>query len=202
MTIKFLITSLIVILIPSAGVIYTITHGLFRDKLASIAAALGCTLGILPHVLASIIGITTVVQINIQTFQIFQLAGTAYLFYLAWEIWRESGKLEIKQVKNQKKLRRICLEGFLINILNPKLLIFFLAFLPQFIPARSTTPFALMISMSVIFMILTLLIFVAYGFMAAKFSSYILSSPRTLKWMQRGLASSFATFGSKLSLTN
>jgi threonine/homoserine/homoserine lactone efflux protein len=130
MTIKFLITSLIVILIPSAGVIYTITHGLFRDKLASIAAALGYTLGILPHVLASIIGITTVVQINIQTFQIFQLAGTAYLFYLAWEIWRESGKLEIKQVKNQKKLRRICLEGFLINILNPKLLIFFSAFLP------------------------------------------------------------------------
>jgi threonine/homoserine/homoserine lactone efflux protein len=145
--------------------------------LASIAAALGYTLGILPHVLASIIGITTVVQINIQTFQIFQLAGTAYLFYLAWEIWRESGKLEIKQVKNQRKLRRICLEGFLINILNPKLLILFIAFLPQFIPARSTTPFALMISMSVIFMILALLIFVAYGFMAAKSSSYILSSP-------------------------
>ena len=130
MTIEFLITSLIVTLIPGAGVIYTITHGLFRGKLASIAAALGCTLGILPHVLASIIGITTVVQINIQTFQIFQSAGTTYLFYLAWEIWRESGKLEIKQVKNQKKLRRICLEGFLINILNPKLLIFFSAFLP------------------------------------------------------------------------
>ncbi len=99
MTIKFLITSLIVILIPSAGVIYTITHGLFRDKLASIAAALVCTLRILPHVLASIIGITTVVQINIQTFQ---LAGTAYLFYIAWEIWRESGKLKTKQIKKQK----------------------------------------------------------------------------------------------------
>ena len=124
MTIEFLITSLIVILIPGAGVIYTITHGLFRSKLASIAAAPGCTLGNFPHVLASIIGITTVVRVNIQTFQIFQLAGTAYLFYLAWEIWRESGKLEIKQVKKQKKLRRIRLEGFLINILNPKLLIF------------------------------------------------------------------------------
>jgi threonine/homoserine/homoserine lactone efflux protein len=83
MTIEFFIASLILILIPSTGVIYTISHGLFRGKLASTAAALGCALGILPHVSASIIGITTVVQINIQTFQVFQLAGTAYLFYLA-----------------------------------------------------------------------------------------------------------------------
>ena len=97
---------------------------------------------------------------------------------------------------------RIRLEGFLINTLNPKLLIFFIAFLPQFIPARPTTPFALMISMSAIFMVLTLLIFVACGFMAVKFSSYISSSLRALKWMQRGLASSFAAFGLKLSLTN
>jgi threonine/homoserine/homoserine lactone efflux protein len=123
MTIEFLITSLIVTLIPGAGVIYTITHGLFRGKLASIAAALGCTLGILPHVLASIIGITTVVQINIQTFQIFQSAGTTYLFYLAWEIWRESGKLEIKQVK--KNIKAYLLRGFSKKYPKSKVINFF-----------------------------------------------------------------------------
>jgi threonine/homoserine/homoserine lactone efflux protein len=128
MTIEFLITSLIVILIPGAGVIYTITHGLFKSKLASIVAAPGCTLGNFPHVLASIIGITTVVQVNIQTFQIFQLAGTAYLLYLAWEIWRESGKLKIKQVKKQKKIKAYLLRGFPNKYPKSKVINFFHSF--------------------------------------------------------------------------
>ena len=178
MTIEFLITSLIVILIPGTGVIYTVSHGLFRGKLASIVAAVGCTFGILPHIATSIIGITAVVQINIQTFQIFKLAGSAYLFYLAWEMWRESGNVAIKQIEKQKSIGRICLGGFLINILNPKLSVFFLAFLPQFVTTNSAAPFALMISMSAIFMILTLLIFTIYGLMAVKLSSYVVSSPR------------------------
>jgi threonine/homoserine/homoserine lactone efflux protein len=202
MTIEFLITSLIVILIPGTGVIYTVSHGLFRGKLASIVAAVGCTFGILPHIATSIIGITAVVQINIQTFQIFKLAGSAYLFYLAWEMWRESGNVAIKQIKKQKGIGRICLDGFLINILNPKLSVFFLAFLPQFVTTNSAAPFALMISMSAIFMILTLLIFTIYGLMAVKLSSYVVSSPRVTKWTQRTLAGSFAAFGLKLTLTN
>jgi len=126
MTIEFLITSLIVILIPGAGVIYTITHGLFRSKLASIAAAPGCTLENFSHVLASIRGIATVVKVNKQTFQIFQLAGTAYLFYLAWEIWRESGKLKTKQIKN-KKFKAYLHRGFSYKHSKSKVINFLLS---------------------------------------------------------------------------
>ncbi|HJO85328.1 MAG: LysE family translocator [Rhodospirillales bacterium] len=202
MSIDFFITSLIVVVIPGTGVIYTLSHGLFRGPLASVVAAFGCTLGILPHIAASLLGIAALLHTSAVLFQTFKFVGVAYLFYLAWGIWKDSGSLQINRPEGAQNLTRVCISGFLINILNPKLSIFFLAFLPQFVPAEEANPLTLMIAMSAIFMAMTLSIFILYGLAAAKVSTYVTSSPQATKWLQRSFAGAFATFGLKLALTD
>ncbi|MBT3916888.1 MAG: LysE family translocator [Rhodospirillaceae bacterium] len=202
MSLDFFITSLIVVVIPGTGVIYTLSHGLFRGPLESVVAAFGCTLGILPHIAASLLGIAALLHTSAVLFQSFKFIGVAYLFYLAWGIWRSSGELQIDRPEGQQSLTRVCVGGFLINILNPKLSIFFLAFLPQFVPAGEANPLMLMIAMSAIFMAMTLGIFILYGLAAAKVSSYVTSSPSATKWLQRSFAGAFAAFGLKLALTD
>jgi threonine/homoserine/homoserine lactone efflux protein len=202
MTLDFYITSLIVVLVPGTGVIYTLSHGLFRGSLESVIAATGCTLGILPHIAASLLGIAALLHTSAVIFQTFKFIGVAYLLYLAWGIWRQSGSLNIDRPQNQASMTRVCFGGFLVNILNPKLSIFFLAFLPQFVPAGETNPLPLMINMSAIFMAMTLGIFILYGLAAAKVSAYVTSSPQIIKWVQRSFAGAFAAFGAKLALTD
>jgi len=199
MSLDFYITSLIVVLVPGTGVVYTISQGLFRGPMASMVGAFGCTLGILPHIAASLLGIAALLHTSAVIFQAFKFIGVAYLFYLAWGIWRASGTMTFSQPEQQTNLKRVCLGGFLINILNPKLSIFFLAFLPQFVPLNETTPLPLMISMSAIFMAMTLGIFILYGLAAAKVSAYVTASPGATKWIQRSFAGAFAAFGLKLA---
>ena len=202
MTLDFYMTSLIVVLVPGTGVIYTLSQGLFRGPIASMVGAFGCTLGILPHIAASLLGIAALLHTSAIIFQTFKFIGVAYLLYLAWGIWRQSGSLQIAQPKSETRLLRICLGGFLVNILNPKLSIFFLAFLPQFVPVGETNPLPLMISMSAFFMVMTLGIFILYGLAAAKVSGYVTSSPQITKWVQRSFAGAFAAFSAKLALTD
>ena len=133
---EFLITSLVVVLIPGTGVIYTVSTGLFLGWRASIAAACGCTAGIIPHLSASILGLSAILHMSAVAFQAVKYAGAAYLLYLAWSMWRDTGALKFNSPSHKNGLRQIATRGFLINILNPKLSIFFLTFLPLFISAN------------------------------------------------------------------
>ncbi len=206
MSVDFFVTSLIVVLIPGTGVIYTLSIGIFRGSVASVFAAFGCTLGILPHITASVLGLAAILHASAVAFQVVKFAGVAYLFYLAWGIWRDSGKLAITD-PNEKSggetgYWQIVVRGFLINILNPKLSVFFLAFLPQFIPAGITNPLPMMIGLGAIFMLMTFVIFVGYGFGASYVRSYVLSSPKIMTWVRGSFAAAFAGFGVKLALTD
>jgi len=198
---EFLITSLVVVLVPGTGVIYTISTGLFIGWRASIAAALGCTAGILPHLLACILGLTAILHFSSVTFQILKYAGAAYLLYLAWSMWKDKGKINLEKSKTKKDFAHIVSKGFLINILNPKLSIFFFAFLPQFLSAESSTPSSQMLILSFAFMLMTFIVFVAYGCLAHKVSSYITQSPRAIRRIQQIFAATFAGLGIKLALT-
>lgn len=139
MSTEFLITSLVVVLAPGTGVIYTVSTGIFQGKRASIAAAFGCTTGIIPHLTASILGLSFILHMSALAFQVVKFLGVAYLMYLAWAMWRETGTLNIDSPKTTRGLMQIGIKGFLINILNPKLSIFFLAFLPLFITPNHST---------------------------------------------------------------
>ena len=200
MTLDFYLTSLIVVLIPGTGVLYTISYGLFKGPGASTIAAFGCTLGIIPHIIISLLGITAVLQGTPIYFQTFKLLGVLYLFYLAWGIWHSGGILDIGQPDSKIKFKRVCINGFLINILNPKLSIFFLAFLPQFVTKEVESHLNQMIMMSIVFMALTFGVFVIYGVAASKVNLYISNSPTVIKWIQRFFAVAFASFGLKLML--
>lgn len=197
----FLITSLVVVLIPGTGVIYTISNGLFLGRRASIAAAVGCTAGIVPHLAASILGLSAILHMSAVAFHAVKYAGAIYLLYLAWIMWRETGSLQFQAQSSAAGMRQIALRGFLINILNPKLSIFFLAFLPLFISDKATSATIEMLFLGAIFMAMTLFIFIIYGISANFVRKQFSSSPAMTMFIQRTFASTFAALGVKLALT-
>lgn len=199
---EFLITSLIVVLVPGTGVIYTVSTGLALRWRASIAAAIGCTAGILPHLTASIIGLSAVLNGSALIFQILKIVGSLYLLYLAWSMWREMGVIQLEDQTNSRSAIQIIVKGILINLLNPKLALFFFAFLPQFVSADGSSPTQQMIGLSAIFMFMTLVIFILYGILASGVSTYLLNSPRAMRAVQRTFAIIFAVLAVKIALTD
>lgn len=199
MTLEFLITSFIVVVSPGTGVLYTLAIGLTRGSRASIAAAFGCTLGILPHIAAAILGLAALLHTSALAFQIFKYAGCAYLLYMAWSALREHGALSVSKEGDRRPPVGIAVKGFLINILNPKLSIFFLAFLPLFVSANEPSPVALMLELSAVFMLMTFAVFVVYGLFAAAIRDRVVTKPRVMAWMRRSFAAAFVVLGAKLA---
>lgn len=198
----FLLTSLVVVLIPGTGVLYTVATGLFVGKRASLFAAFGCTLGIVPALLASAFGLAAIFHTSALAFQVVKYVGAVYLLYLAWQMWRSSGPLSANNNKLGTKYIDIIIKGFLINILNPKLSIFFLAFLPQFIPSTVDSVLISMMVLGLVFMLMTFAVFIAYGFLSGSFSAFIVKSKRASTAMQRIFATSFAALGLKLAFSD
>ncbi|MFI9201089.1 LysE family translocator [Streptomyces sp. NPDC053048] len=202
MGIEFLVTSFIVTASPGTGVLYTLATGLSRGFRASIVAAFGCTLGIVPHMAATIMGLAALLHTSALAFQIFKYAGVAYLLYVAWSTLRESGTLKVETEGEEHSAAKVTVTAVLINILNPKLTIFFLAFLPQFVSTDEAHPVPRMLELSAVFMLMTFVIFVGYGLLAAAVRDHVISRPRVLTWMRRTFAGAFVALGAKLAFTN
>ncbi|MGJ4889879.1 LysE family translocator [Bradyrhizobium sp. HKCCYLRH3099] len=207
MSTAFLLTSLIVVASPGTGVLYTLAVALTRGSRLSVAAAFGCTLGIIPAMLAAIIGLAAVLHTSALAFAALKYCGVAYLLYMAWQTLGERGALSVeakdddKQDADARSAVRVVLTGFLINILNPKLSIFFLAFLPQFIAADEAHPLAAMLELSATFMAMTFAVFVVYGLFAAAVRDRVVSRPRVMTWLRRAFAGGFALLGARLALS-
>jgi threonine/homoserine/homoserine lactone efflux protein len=201
-SLEFLITSLIIVVSPGTGVVYTLATGLSRGARASVAAAFGCTIGIVPHMAAAIAGLAALLHTSALAFQSFKYAGVAYLLYLAWNALREKGALEVKSQAGERSAMQVIVKAILINILNPKLSIFFLAFLPQFISADEAHPLPRMLLLSGVFMAMTFVVFVGYGLFAASVRDQIIARPRVLTWMRRTFAGAFVALGARLALSD
>ncbi|MCG8053025.1 MAG: LysE family translocator [Candidatus Thiodiazotropha endolucinida] len=199
MNAEFLITSLIVVLIPGTGVLYTVSTGLTKGWRASIFAAFGCTAGIIPHLVASVFGLAAILHTSAVAFQILKFLGVLYLAYLAWEMWKDSGRIKLENTCSEKKYCKIAVRAFLINILNPKLSIFFLAFLPQFVPTDAQNPIPYMLYLSVAFMLMTLIVFIGYGILANQVRLYVSQSPKIVQGIQRVFSGLFVVIGFKLA---
>ena len=202
MGIDFLVTSLIVVVSPGTGVLYTLAAGLSRGSRASVIAAFGCTLGIVPHMAAAIMGLAALLHTSALAFQTLKYLGVAYLLYMAWTTLREQGALRVQQEIGPRSAIQVITSAILINILNPKLSIFFLAFLPQFVSADEPHPLSRMLELSAVFMLLTFAVFVGYGIFAASIRNHVISRPRVLTWMRRTFAGAFAALGAKLALAD
>lgn len=200
-SLEFLLTSLIVILIPGTGVIYTVSTGLTQGRNSSIKAAFGCTLGIVPHLLATVLGLASIMHTSALAFQILRYAGVAYLFYIAFTTWRDKSAFAIDQSTPGNSVSGFITKGFLLNILNPKLTIFFLAFLPQFVRSKSDQALLQLFLLSGIFMVMTIIVFVIYGLMAHAFRARVMESPSVQHWLRYSFASVFAALGTRLALS-
>jgi threonine/homoserine/homoserine lactone efflux protein len=211
MSIEFLLTSLIVVASPGTGVLYTLAAGLSRGARASVVAAFACTLGIIPHMAAAVTGLAALLHTSAVAFQTLKYAGVAYLLYMAWKTLGEHGALKIEQEiaprsghrisVRQVSVRQVIVSGILINILNPKLSIFFFAFLPQFVNADEPNALARMGELSAVFMLLTFVVFVGYGVFAASVRNHVISRPKVLTWIRRSFAAAFAALGLKLAFS-
>jgi threonine/homoserine/homoserine lactone efflux protein len=153
MTIEFFLTTLVIVASPGTGVLYTPAAGLTRGARASILAAFACTLGIIPHMAAAITGLAALLHTSALAFEVIKYLGVAYLLYMAWATLKEKGALSVDTQVAPQSARKVLVEGVLINILNPKLSIFFFAFLPQFVPASAPDALPLMLELSAVFML-------------------------------------------------
>jgi len=200
MSIDFLITTLIIVVSPGIGVLYTIATGLSRGARASVVAAFGCTLGIVPHMAAAIMGLAALLHTSAIAFQTMKYLGVAYLLYMAWMTLKEHGALKVEETVDQKSAMQVIVHAILVNILNPKLSIFFFAFLPQFVDAHETDALPQMLELSAVFMLLTFVVFVGYGLFAAAIRTHVISRPEVLAWMRRTFAAAFVALGAKLAI--
>ena len=200
-TSEFLVTSLIVVLIPGTGVVFSVSTGNLQGRRASVFAALGCTLGIVPHLLASVLGLAALMHASALAFELVKYAGVAYLFYLAYATWKDRSALVVDAAGREGAALAIVVKAILLNLLNPKLTIFFLAFLPQFVEAGARSALLHLLVLSGVFMAMTFAVFVGYGLLAHAFRRRVVESPRVQAWMRRGFASAFAGLGVQLALS-
>lgn len=202
MSVEFLITSLIVVATPGTGVLYTLAAGLSRGSRASVIAAFGCTLGIIPHLAAAVMGVAALLHASALAFQTLKILGVIYLLYMAWNTWREQGALKVEPDVDPKSAREVIASAVLVNILNPKLSIFFLAFLPQFVSTSDPHALSRMLALSGVFMLLTFGIFAVYGLFAAAMRQQVLSRPRIMTWLRRTFAGAFVLLGARLAVAD
>lgn len=198
---EFLVTSLVIVITPGTGVLYTLAAGLSRGARASVIAAIGCTLGIVPHMVAAITGLAALLHTSALAFELLRYLGVAYLLYMAWSAVRERGTLSVSQDAAPRSAVKVITEGILINILNPKLTIFFFAFLPQFVAANDPLSVFRMVELSAVFMLLTLVVFIGYGSFASAVRRHVIARPMVLTWMRRTFAAAFVALGVRLALS-
>jgi threonine/homoserine/homoserine lactone efflux protein len=199
---EFLVTTLIVVATPGTGVLYTLAAGLARGARASIVAATGCTLGIVPHMLAAITGLAALLHTSAVAFQVLKYAGVAYLLWMAWTTVREKGALAVDESAAPRSAARVIVSGVLVNVLNPKLTIFFFAFLPQFVDAGAGGTLPQMLQLSAVFMLVTFVVFACYGVFAAAVRRRVVSRPAVMTWLRRVFAGAFVAMGARLAVAD
>jgi threonine/homoserine/homoserine lactone efflux protein len=200
MSLTFWLTSLVIVLIPGTGALYTVGTGLVRGTRAAVLASLACTVGIVPHLLAAVTGLAALLHASGVAFEAVKYAGVAYLLWMAWSTWRDTGTLGLADDGGGGSPWRVIRTGITINLLNPKLTVFFVAFLPQFVPAGSPHAVPRMLGLSAIFMALTFVVFVAYGALASALRDRVLSRPRLVVRLRRCFAACFVALGARLAL--
>ena len=202
MSIEFLVTTLVVVATPGNRVLYTLAAGLSHGARASVVAAVGCTVGIVPHMVTAITGLAAVLHTSALAFQVLKYLGVAYLLFMAWSTLRDKEALAVEEDTARPSAVKMIVSGILINILNPKLTIFFFAFLPQFVSTDETHASLRMMMLSAVFMLITFVVFVVYGVFAAAVRNQVISRPRVIAWMRRTFAATFVALAGRLALTD
>jgi threonine/homoserine/homoserine lactone efflux protein len=200
MSLTFLLTSFVICASPGTGALFSLSAGLARGSRAALLAAFACTLGTVPHMVAALTGLAALLHASGVAFAVVKYLGVAYLAYMAWSTWRDTGSLSLDGKQPHRPAMQVIVSGVTVNLLNPKLTIFFFAFLPQFVPAGSPHSLAHMLVLSAVFMVMTFAVFAVYGLVAAATRERVLRSPRVLARLRKGFAVCFLALSGKLAL--
>lgn len=200
MSIAFLLTTLVVVATPGTGAVFSIAAGLSRGTKAGIVAAFGCTLGVIPHMVAAITGLAAILNASAIAFQTIKWLGVAYLLYLAWKTFRDKSLIDVDADTAPASFWSVIRTAILINLLNPKLTIFFFAFLPQFVPVGEVNGTWHMVGLSLVFMVLTFVVFALYGVFAATMRTQVITRPKVMAWLRRTFAATYVLLAGRLAL--
>jgi threonine/homoserine/homoserine lactone efflux protein len=201
MSFEFLLVTLLVVASPGTGALYTLAAGLGQGARASVLAAFACTLGIVPHLVAALCGLAALLHASALAYESVKYAGVAYLLFMAWQTLKADGPLRIAAAGSRRGPLRVISDGILLNLLNPKLSVFFVAFLPQFIAANEAQPLRRMLELSGVFMAMTFIVFALYGLFAAAARDRLIERPAAMAWLRRSFAAAFVALGAKLALS-
>ncbi|MBB3772075.1 threonine/homoserine/homoserine lactone efflux protein [Angulomicrobium tetraedrale] len=201
MSLEFLLVTLLVVASPGTGALYTLAAGLGQGPRASVLAAFACTLGIVPHLAAALCGLAALLHASALAYESVKYAGVAYLLFMAWQTLKADGPLKVGAVSRRRAPLRVIGDGILLNLLNPKLSVFFVAFLPQFIAVNEAHPLQRMLELSGVFMAMTFVVFALYGLFAAAVRDRLIGRPAAMAWLRRSFAVAFVALGAKLALT-
>ncbi|MFD9883149.1 LysE family translocator [Streptomyces alboflavus] len=196
---EFLLTTIVLTVTPGTGVLFTIAAGLSRGTRAGLVAAVACTVGIVPHMLAALTGVAAVLHTSALAFQTLKYLGVAYLLFMAWKTLRDKSDLAAERDGTPRSVSDVITSAVLLNLLNPKLTVFFFAFLPQFVDENEPHTFLRMAELSAVFMLVTLVVFALYGVFAAAVRDHVIGRPRVMAWVRRVFATAFAALGLKLA---
>jgi threonine/homoserine/homoserine lactone efflux protein len=202
-SVEFLLTSLVVVLIPGTGVVYTVSSSIGGGRRRGLIAAVGCTLGIVPHMLAAMLGLSGLMQAGSVVFEAVRWAGVAYLVFMGFSMIREAGTLPLDdQETSDDSAGSVVWHGVLVNVLNPKLTLFFFAFLPQFLDASPGLLDVKLIELGGIFMLMTLAVFAVYAIASAAFRDLVLAAPVARRWIEWTFGAILIGFAAKLAFTD
>jgi threonine/homoserine/homoserine lactone efflux protein len=201
-SLAFLLTSLVIVATPGVGALFTLAEGLRHGPRAGVVAAFGCTLGIVPHLVAAVTGTAALLQASGLAFEVVKLLGVAYLLYLAVLTWRDRSELVIADAGSARSASRVIGAAVTANLLNPKLTIFFFAFLPQFVPQDGGDQLTTMVALSAVFMLMTFVVFAAYGVFAGAIRHRLVGRHRLVLRIRRVFAASFVALGARLALAS
>jgi threonine/homoserine/homoserine lactone efflux protein len=203
MSVEFLLTSLVVVLIPGTGVLYTVSSSIGGGWRRGFFAAIGCTLGIVPHVLAAMLGLSAIMQAGSMVFEVVRYAGVIYLVFMGFSMIRDAGVLPLDDGNASiDPMGPVVWRGILLNVLNPKLTVFFFAFLPQFLDASPGLLDPKLIGLGGIFMLMTLVVFAVYALASAGIRDLVLAAPVARRWIERALGALLIGFAARLALTD
>jgi threonine/homoserine/homoserine lactone efflux protein len=203
MSLEFLLTSLVVVLIPGTGVVYTVSSSIGGGRRRGLFAAFGCTLGIVPHMLAAMLGLSAVMQAGSVAFEMVRWAGVAYLVFMGASMIREAGTRPLDgEGVPMEPMGHVVRRAILLNVLNPKLTVFFFAFLPQFLDAPPGLFDAQLIWLGAHFMLMTFTVFAVYAYASAAFRDLVLANPVVWRWVERALGAFLIGFAAKLASTD
>ncbi len=202
---EFLATSLVVVLMPGTGVVYTASSAMTGGRSRGLIAAIGCTLGIVPHMVAATLGLSGVMQAGAAAFEVVRWVGVAYLAYMGVSMIRNGGRLQFGADETHEPSATsltIIRRGILLNVLNPKLTVFFFAFLPQFLDTAPRLLDPRLVILGAIFMAITRVVFLGYAAASAAVRDQVLQSPRVMQWVQRSLGALLIGFAARLAVAD